>query len=54
MGALFLLEAHKSFLFDNAHDLPQGAAAIEVVYSDGVAARAMFNKFFAQRDLELA
>lgn len=54
MGALFFLEAHQSFLFDNRDNLPQGAAAIEVVYSDGAAARAMFNKFFAQRDLELA
>lgn len=54
MGALLFLEAHKSFLFDNAHDLPRDAAAIEVVYSNGAAGRAMFNKFFAQRELELA
>lgn len=51
MGALYFLEAHKSFLFDTAADLPKG---IQVVYSDGAAGRAMFNKFFAQGELDLA
>lgn len=51
MGTLHFLEAHKNFLFDNADDVPQG---IQVVYSDGAAGRAMFNKFFAQGELDLA
>lgn len=51
MGTLYFLEAHHSFLFDNADTLPQG---LQVVYSDGVAGQAMFNKFFAQRELALA
>lgn len=37
-------EARHSFLFDNATDVPEG---IQVVYSDGAAGQAMFNKFFA-------
>ena len=44
-------EARQSFLFDSAIDVPEG---IQVVYSDGAAGQAMFNKFFAQRDQELA
>jgi hypothetical protein len=34
----------QSFLFDSATDMPEG---IQVVYSDGAAGQAMFNKFFA-------
>lgn len=51
MGTLYFLEAHKSFLFDRADDMPTG---IQVVFSNGAAGRAMFNKFFAQRELALA
>ncbi|WP_159053644.1 hypothetical protein [Variovorax sp. PMC12] len=47
-------EARQSFLFDNAMDLPEGAAAIEVQVAEGPAAFVLFNKHFAQRDLEAA
>lgn len=54
MGTLHFLEAHKSFLFDNRDDVPHSPAALQVVYSDGAAGQAMFNKYFAQGELDLA
>lgn len=52
--ALALPSEAQSFLFDNAMDLPEGAAAIEVNVAEGSAASALFNTHFAQRELEVA